>query len=105
MPAWETEFLKLAAVHLQARWNVMGNDTCDEEGNALYRAAWTFNDCAFHMLGMADYAAEMALIAAEHIPSDCTGAIAQSRVAEPTADQVQPARAGVKPPEAPVVVL
>ena len=62
---WETEFLQLAAVHLEARWCVMGADIADRHGKVLHRGARTFRECSWHMLGMRDYAWEMALVCRE----------------------------------------
>ena len=58
---FEREFLQLAAVNLEARWCVMGGDISDRHGRVVHHGARTFRDCAWHMLGMRDYAGEMAM--------------------------------------------
>ncbi len=49
----EREFLLLAGVYLKCRWKAMGNEIIgDQIGGDLY----------MHLLGMVDYAYEMALV-------------------------------------------
>lgn len=54
----EREFLKLAAVWLECRWCVMGNQITAAEEVILHRCE-NYADLQFHMLGCVDFQAEM----------------------------------------------
>jgi hypothetical protein len=59
---WERDFLKIAAVWLSCRLNVMGLDVTDSRGRIVYRGAHDYRTLQFALLGDIDHVCEMRLM-------------------------------------------